>query len=188
MQKAKYRELAGNLEREIKRYELYLERLYNVGDPLTRDEIQWMKNFSNPESNVQGIYKQLTRIDDPFIDMIISRFDALRRKEHGLKQIQKIRESSVHRDISGAPKQDNAEEFFSQRHKDADRLVSDLIFAIHRKSGGISPAVMDRFVDQIRKKIDTIKINNQDSNISVKAAVNKSTNQIEIIVDSDEKN
>ena len=90
MLKGKNRELADLFEQYIRRYEVLLERMYNVGEVLTNDELQWMKDFNNPERQIQGIYYQLRRTDDPYIDMMLNRFESLQRKEHGLKMVQKI--------------------------------------------------------------------------------------------------
>jgi len=182
MIKGKNRELADLLEQYIKRYEVLLERMYNVGETLIKDEIQWMKDFNDPERQVQGIYYKLRRTDDPYIDMMLNRFESLQRKEHGLQMVKKVRENAESR----ALKEKSAtlmESFFEFQHKDADRLVNDLILAIHKKSGEISPTVMDRFVSQIRNKVEGIKQSNANAVIQIKAAVNKNSNQIEIIIE-----
>lgn len=182
MLKGKNRELADLLEQYIKRYEVLLERMYNVGELLTKDELQWMKDFNDPERQVQGIYYQLRRIDDPYVDMMINRFDSLQRKEHGLQMVKKIRDNAESRSFKGKESAHH-ESFFEFQHKDTDRLVNDLILAIHKKSGGISPTVMDRFVTQIRTKVDSIKQSNSNAMIQIKAAVNKRSNQIEIDIE-----
>lgn len=182
MIKSKYRLLADELEQHIKRYEVLLERMYNSGEILTNDELQWMKDFNNPERHIQGIYYQLRRTDDPYIDMILNKFESLQRKEHGLKMVQKVRENartSIEKDKGALP----TEGFFSSEHKDTDRLINDLILAIHKKSGGISPTVMDRFVTQIRNKVESIKQADTDAMVHIKAAVNRQSNQIEIVVE-----
>jgi hypothetical protein len=183
MIKSKYRDLADQLEQYIKRYEVLLERMYNAGEILTNDEIQWMKDFNNPERHIQGMFYQLRRTDDPYIDMILNRFESIQRKEHGLKMVAKVRESAILR-----ANQEKGllptEGFFKTQHRDTDRLVNDLILAIHKKSGGISPAVMDKFVNQIRNKVESIKHSDSDAMIQIKAAINKKTNQIEIIVET----
>jgi len=182
MLKGKNRELADLLEQYIKRYEVLLERMYNVGETLIKDEIQWMKDFNDPERQVQGIYYKLRRTDDPYIDMILNRFETLQRKEHGLKMIQKIRENAKSRALKGKSAT-LTESFFESQHKDADRLVNDLILAIHKKSGEISPAIMDKFVTQIRNKVEGIKQSNANAMIQVKAAINRNSNQIEIVIE-----
>ncbi|MBN2135082.1 MAG: hypothetical protein JW737_05085 [Acidobacteria bacterium] len=184
MFKTKYRTLADELERYIKRYEVLLERMYNVGDILTSDEIQWMKDFHNPERHIQGIYYQLRRVDDSYIDMILQKFDSLKRKEHGLKRVQAVRENySRPAGQGGEPTGDgNYIEFYANSHRDVDTLVNDLVLAIHKKTGGINPSTMDRYVKQIRNRVQTVKNENVDSSIEVKAVINRSTNQIEIKV------
>jgi hypothetical protein len=183
MLKGKNRELADLFEQYIKRYEVLLERMYNVGEVLTKDELQWMKDFNHPERQVQGIYYQLRRTDDPYIDMILNRFESLQRKEHGLQMVQKIRGSSIHNNNLKGKSATSLESFFETQHRDTDRLVNDLILAIHKKSGGISPTVMDKFVTQIRDKVEGIKQSNAATMIQVKAAINRKSNQIEIVVE-----
>lgn len=183
MIKSKYRDLADQLEQYIKKYEILLERMYNAGEILTNDELQWMKDFNNPERHIQGMYYQLRRTDDSYIDMILNKFESLQRKEHGLKMVQKVRESALNR-IERDKSPIQSEKFFETQHRDTDRLVNDLILAIHKKSGGISPTVMDKFVTQIRNKVESIKNSDSTAMIQIKAAVNKHTNQIEIIVES----
>jgi hypothetical protein len=156
--------------------------MYNVGEVLTNDELRWMKDFNNPERQVQGIYYQLRRTDDPYIDMILNRFESLQRKEHGLQMVQKIRESSAQNNLKGKSAT-SPESFFEFQHRDTDRLVNDLILAIHKKSGGISPTIMDKFVTQIRDKVEGIKKSNATTMIQVKAAINRNSNQIEIVVE-----
>jgi hypothetical protein len=183
MLKGKNRELADLFEQYIKRYEVLLERRYNVGEVLTKDELQWMKDFNHPERQIQGIYYQLRRTDDPYIDMILNRFESLQRKEHGLQMVQKVRESSVHNNNLKGKSATSLESFFETQHRDTDRLVNDLILAIHKKSGGISPTVMNKFVTQIRDKVEGIKKSNAATMIQVKAAINRNSNQIEIVVE-----
>jgi hypothetical protein len=182
MLKGKNRELADLFEQYVKRYEVLLERMYNVGEVLTNDELQWMKDFNNPERQIQGIYYKLRRTDDPYIDMILNRFESLQRKEHGLQMVQKVREKSGHYNLQGKSVTP-PESFFEFQHRDTDRLVNDLILAIHKKSGGISPTVMDNFVTQIRNKVEDIKQSNTNTMIQVKAAINRNSNQIEIVVE-----
>jgi|GEM_PF-6185413 len=181
-----HRELAEILERSIRRYEVLLEKQYNAGQFLTRDEIQWMKDFNNPERRIQGIYFKLRRVDDPYIDMILRKFDSLKRKEHGLKLVQKARIGKAVGETVSAGKRE-FDEFFETQHKDTDRLVNDLILAIHKKSGGINAAKMDGYINKIRNRIEEIKASKTDKEIHVKAAINKGTNQIEIFVDDPSK-
>jgi hypothetical protein len=182
MLKREYRELANILERSIKRYEVLLEKQYNVGQFLTRDEIQWMNDFNNPERQIHGIYYKLRRVDDSYVDMILRKFDSLKRKEHGLKLVQKARTGRLS-DGAARPGEADLDEFFETQHKDTDRLVNDVILAIHKKSGGINPSKMEGYVSRIRSKIESIKANSSNKQVHVKAAINRVTNQIEIFVD-----
>jgi hypothetical protein len=179
------RRLAEELERLMKRYEQLLERQYNVGDMLTADEIRWMHDFNDPDRHIHGIYYRLRKVNDAYVDMILSRFESLKRKEHGLKQIKKIREEGSYRGAEQVKiTAEGHEEFFNARHRDIDRLVNELILAVHKKSGGVSPTVMERYINQIRKKVDKIREIDSNAVINLRAAVNKKNNSIEIVVNS----
>lgn len=171
------------MDRFIKRYEILMEKRYNVGEVLGRDEEQWMKDFHNPDRPVQGIYYQLKRVDDPYIDMILQKYDSLKRKEHGLKRVHEVRESYAGPGGAGGEGGDSSRvEFHSQTHKNLDTLVNNVILAIHKKSGGINPNIMDRYVKQIRKKVEKAQNGAVGADIEVKAVINRSTNQIEVKV------
>ncbi len=182
MNKAKARKLADQLAQQIKRYEVLLEKRYNVGEILTNDQIQWMKDFNNPERHIQGMYHQLKRFDDPYIDMILNKFESLRRKEHGLSMVQKTREGYAATRPGSSSQDGSVVEFYKGTHRDTDTMVNDLILAIHKKSGGINPSTMDRYVTQIRKKVNKMQEQEPGAQLGVKAAVNRGTNQIEVKV------